>query len=100
MSALLRTVPEVVVGPYPLAPRVVAAEAVSSRTVRVTFEDGEVRDVSPALDRGVFEALREPARFAEVSVVEGGGGIGWASGADLSANRLYFGPGMGWDVPA
>ena len=59
-------------GPYPLAPRVVAVEALTGKTVRVAFEDGEVRDVSLALDKKVFRALREPERFAEVSVVEGG----------------------------
>ena len=94
MSTLLRTEPEVVVGPYPLAPRVTAVEAVDGRTVRVTFEDGEVRDVTPVLERGVFQRLRDPERFAEVEVVEGGG-IEWASGADLSANRLYYG--LGWE---
>ena len=99
MSTLAKTEPEVVVGPYPLAPLVVAVEAVNDRTVRVTFEGGEVRDVRPVLDRGVFRQLRSPERFAEVSVVAGGGGIEWASGADLSANRLYFGPDLGWGAP-
>ena len=99
MSALLRTEPEVVVGPHPLAPRVVAVEVVDARTVRVSFEDGEVRDVAPSLERGAFRRLQDPERFAEVEVVEDGGGIGWASGADLSANRLYYGPGLGWPQP-
>ncbi|MEM1117458.1 MAG: DUF2442 domain-containing protein [Bacteroidota bacterium] len=96
MSTLTRTVPEVVVGPYPLAPRVVAVEVVETTALRVTFEDGEVREVTPVLDRGPFRRLQDPERFAEVAIVEGGGGVEWASGADLSANRLYYGPDLGW----
>ena len=93
MSTLLRTEPEVVVGPEPLAPRVVAAESVGETTVRATFETGETRDVdlSSLMDRGVFRCLRDRERFDEVAVVEGGGGVEWPCGPDLSANRLYFG---------
>jgi hypothetical protein len=94
MPTLLRTEPEVVVGPEPLAPRVVGVEAVGgATTVHVTFETGETRDVDlgALLTRGVFRALTDPAAFVRVRVVDGGGGVEWDSGADLSANRLYFG---------
>jgi hypothetical protein len=92
MSTLLRTEPEIVVGPEPLAPRVVAVSAAGPGTIRVSFEDGEVRlfDVSPLLARGVFQRIADPHAFAAVSVVDGGGGVEWAAGPDLSANRLYF----------
>lgn len=93
MSTLALTSPETVVGPDPLAPRVIGVVADADAGVVVTFETGEERrvDLRPLLDRGVFRALREPAARADVSVVAGGGGIEWACGADLSANRLYFG---------
>ena len=98
MNSLLRTAPEVIIGPEPLAPRVVSVAAVSDSTIEVAFETGEVRrvDVAPLFGRGVFRCLREPERFEEVSVVPGGGGVEWACGPDLSANRLYFGPDPAW----
>ena len=55
-------------------------------------------DVADLLHRGVFRCLQDADRFAEVSVVDGGGGVEWACGPDLSANRLYFGPGLGWSL--
>ncbi|SRR5690606_16132747 len=93
MSRLLRTEPEVVGGPEPLAPRIVAVEAVGETVAEAVFEDGEERrvDVAPLLTRGVFRQLTDPDAFAAVSVVEGGGGIEWACGPDLSAIRVYHG---------
>lgn len=93
MQTHLREDPESAVGPEPLAPRVVHVEAVGGRSVHVAFETGDARlfDVSPLFPRGVFQALRDPDAFRDVSVVAGGGGIEWASGPDLSAGRLYTG---------
>ena len=80
-------------GPEFLAPRVIAVEPVPGPSLRVVFETGDVRtfDARPLLDRGVFCALSDASAFAAVSVVPGGGGVEWASGADLSANRLFTG---------
>ncbi len=88
----IQTEPEIIVGPEPLAPRVVTASAVGGATIRITFEDGEVRvfDVAPLLSRGVFQRIADARAFTAVTVVEGGGGVEWAAGPDLSANRLYF----------
>ncbi len=88
----VQTEPEVVVGPEPLAPRIIAVSVVGKAAVRVAFEDGEVRvfDVTPLLTCGVFRRIADREAFASVSVVEGGGGIEWPAGPDLSANRLYF----------
>ena len=93
MSELTAPDPEIEVGPEPLAPRIVAVEVVGRAAVRVSFETGEVRvfDASPLLDRGVFRLIREPSAFGSVSVVNGGGGIEWSAGPDLSAGRLYTG---------
>lgn len=93
MSTLLHTEPEVVVGPEPLAPRVVSVKPEGNQTVRVSFETGENRlfDLTPLLHRGVFRSLQDDSAFRSVTVVEGGGGIEWATGPDLSAGRLYTG---------
>lgn len=56
------------------------------------FRDGAEGEIDFA-DRlnfqGVFEALREPARFAEVSVDADLGTICWPSGADLDPDVLH-----------
>lgn len=93
MSTLLRTEPEVVVGPEPLAPRIVSVSTrPNSYSVVAEFETGERRvyNVMPLIGRGVFETIRDSEAFTLVSVVEGGGGIEWASGPDLSRNSVYF----------
>jgi len=83
---------EIVVGPEPLAPRIIEVEATDASTIRLAFETGEYRtfDVSPLFSRGVFQRIAEPRAFYRVSVVEGGGGVQWESGSDLSANRVYY----------
>lgn len=93
MSTLLRTELEVVVGPEPMAPRIDDVSAMrGSHRVVATFETGERRiyDVTPLLGRGVFGRIIDPEAFARVSVVEGGGGIEWEAGPDLSRNSVYF----------
>ena len=59
--------------------------------LRVTFATGEVRrvDCRPFLDKGVFRCLRDGSEFRRVQPVNGGGGVGWASGADLSRDTVY-----------
>ena len=80
--------PETLVG---LAPRVTRVEALDGYTLRVTFATGEVRrlDCRPFLDKGVFRRLKDDAEFRRVGPVNGGGGVGWASGADLSRDTVY-----------
>ena len=55
----------------------------------LVFENGERRlfDVSPYLDRGVFQALRDPAVFnsAHISFDT----VAWSNGADLCPEVLY-----------
>lgn len=59
----------------------------------VTFADGTRRrvDVEPLLFGEVFEPLRDPARFAEVSVDPVLGTVVWPNGADLAPEFLYAG---------
>jgi len=64
-------------------------KALADFRLLIVFADGERRvfDVSPYLDHGVFQALREPAVFnsARISFDT----VAWASGADLCPEVLY-----------
>jgi hypothetical protein len=60
----------------------------------VTFVDGTSGEVemgaflgSPALDGTIFEALRDPAMFAQAQVVLGA--VQWPNGADLAPDAMY-----------
>ncbi|HVV35245.1 MAG TPA: DUF2442 domain-containing protein [Acidimicrobiales bacterium] len=70
---------------------VTAAEVLEGYRLRLTFEDGTtgVIDFSAELWGPVFEPLREPARFAEVSVDPVAGTIVWPNGADFAPEWLY-----------
>ncbi len=72
---------------------IVKVEVLPPYGLRVTFDDGEVRevDLSGELDGGVFEPLRDPARFAEVRVDPETGTVAWRTGADLDPIVLYRG---------
>lgn len=69
---------------------VTGVEVISEHDLRLTFEDGTVGDVSFD-DRewtGVFEPLRDPARFAQVQVEAGT--IVWPEdGLDMAPEPLY-----------
>ena len=87
----------IIYGAVPMSPRVTAVEPIEDDVaagrymLRVTFETGEVKrfDCTGYLDKGVFRALKDRSAFRRVEPVHGGGGIGWASGADLSRDTLY-----------
>jgi hypothetical protein len=73
-------------------PRVTAVEVVGVYTLRLTFDDGTVGDVSFA-DRewtGVFEPLRDPETFARVTVDNQFATIEWPEhGLDMAPEPLY-----------
>jgi Protein of unknown function (DUF2442) len=76
-------------------PRISTAEAVIHGVLKLRFLDGYegVVDLRPLIDRGkIFAPLRDPGRFAEVSVGEYGHSIGWVgddgSEIDLGAGNL------------
>ena len=75
-----------------LAPRVTRVEPLDGYALRVTFASGEVRRVEcrPFLAKGVFRRLEDVAEFRRVRPINGGSGIGWESGADLSRDKLYL----------
>jgi hypothetical protein len=59
--------------------------------VRLVFEDGTVGDVALAdeLWGPVFEPLKDPTLFDQVSVDEVCGTIVWPNGADFAPEWLY-----------
>lgn len=70
---------------------VAAVEVIADHRLRLTFVDGTVGDVSFAADewRGVFEPLRDPAFFAQVSVDPQWGTVVWPGGLDMAPEPLY-----------
>jgi len=74
-----------------IAPRVKAVIPLDPYVVRVVFADGEVRDVDiePLLGGPVFQPLRDPALFEQVSVDEYNETVVWPNGADLDPDVLY-----------
>ena len=69
---------------------VTGVEVIGEHDLRLTFEDGTIGDVSFSDDEwtGVFEPLRDPARFAKVQVEAGT--IVWSEdGLDMAPEPLY-----------
>ena len=65
---------------------------VGGHRVFVRFEDGVQGEIDIAelvAFEGVFEPLRDPARFAEVRVHPELGTVYWPNGADLDPDVLY-----------
>ncbi len=61
--------------------------------IDVAFRDGRRReiDVEPFLWGEVFEPLRDPEFFAQVTVAPEIGTVVWPNGADLAPEFLYYG---------
>ena len=74
-----------------MAPHVTEVAVLHPYVVRVTFADGEIRDVdmAPTLDGPIFQPLRDPEYFGEVRVDEYGETIVWPNGADIDPDVLY-----------
>lgn len=72
---------------------IVSVELISDHGLRVTFDDGEVRefDLQGQLDGSVFEPLRDPREFAKVKIDKESGTVCWPSGADLDPIVIYEG---------
>ena len=71
--------------------RVTAVEALDDHRLRVSFNDGVVRDVdcSFLFHGSLGESLRDPAYFKQVSVDEEGGTVVWPSGLDPAPELLH-----------
>jgi len=70
-------------------PRIVAAEVCGAHSVRLTFDDGVVKQVNLRrfLWGPMFEHLVDPAEFATVTVEAGT--IVWPNEADFCPEMLY-----------
>jgi hypothetical protein len=66
-------------------------EVLRDRVVRLTFDNGEVReiDLAPLLWGPAFESLHDDDAFREVRVDPEAGTIVWPNGADISPYTLY-----------
>lgn len=72
---------------------IVDVEVTGGYGLRVTFDDGAVREVSleGQLHGPVFEPLRDPELFARVAVNRESGTVTWPTGADLDPIVVYEG---------
>jgi hypothetical protein len=71
--------------------RLLRAEVVRTPVLRVTFDDGEVREVdfSPVIARSKwFRALDIPTTFEDFSIIHNGRALQWVTGADYCADAL------------
>ena len=71
--------------------KVTAVQPISPGHLLITWDDGVTRDVdvTDQLTRHpLLKMLNIPEVFRDVEVVNGGGGIGWANGADFCAQAL------------
>jgi Protein of unknown function (DUF2442) len=81
--------------------RVAAVEPHQGTTLRVSFTNGETRDidVAPYISDGpIFEPVRsDPQFFRTVHVA--GGTIAWPNGADIDPDVLYYAGPPPWAMP-
>jgi len=68
-----------------------AVEVLADHRVRVSFDDGSEGEVQFGDQDwgGVFDALRDPEYFAQVTVDEELGTIVWPNGADIAPETLH-----------
>ncbi|WP_208425198.1 MULTISPECIES: DUF2442 domain-containing protein [Salinibacter] len=71
--------------------RVTEMEQVGTYSLKVAFNDGTAKQetLRPLLWGKVFEPLRDPDRFSEVSLDETMATVAWPNGADLAPEALY-----------
>jgi hypothetical protein len=71
-------------------PSIKSAKAIDERTMLVEFSDNEIRkyDITPLLNRKIFEPLKNPVFFRNFRVDTGGYGIIWNEDIDISEYEL------------
>ncbi len=70
--------------------RIIDAEHIGGRTLRLTFSDGTVREVDLAgLLTGVLASLDDDKVFGSVTVDEVAGTVAWPNGIDLDPEVLH-----------
>lgn len=72
-------------------PSVIAVEYLHDYVLRLTFDDGLVRevDLEGELWGPAFEPLRDPAYFRRVRIADEGDTIEWPNGADFAPEFLH-----------
>lgn len=69
-------------------------EQVDTYALRVSFEDGTVREIDfgPVLNGGLLAALRDPEVFRQVCIDPEAATLVWPNGADFDPATLYDWP--------
>lgn len=72
-------------------PRISRVNPLPPGRLSVEWDDGSVTmaDLSDLLSDPVFEALRDPATFSAVQVVDWGCTLEWPDGSDLSFRNIW-----------
>ena len=72
-------------------PRVAQVEHLGDLRLRLTFTDGVVRelDFGDVLSGSLFDQLREPAYFSQVSIDPITGTVTWPNGTDFDPDVLH-----------
>jgi Protein of unknown function (DUF2442) len=70
---------------------IVDVEVTGEHRLRVTFDDGAVREVSleGQLEGPVFEPLKDPEKFSQAAIDRDSGTVTWPTGADLDPRVIY-----------
>lgn len=71
--------------------RITSAEVCGPHSLRLSFNEGTEKsvDVSPLLEGPVFEPLKDPDYFRQVSLDTVCGTVVWPNGADFAPEALY-----------
>ena len=73
-----------------MSPAVKSVEAKENYILRIVFENDEIKefDVTPFLDKGIFNELKDVNYFKQVKVSFGS--IEWPNEQDFSKDTLYL----------
>jgi len=71
-------------------PRVISVEAIKSSQLKLSFENNETKifDVTPFLDKGIFNELKDFNYFKQATVAFGS--VEWPHEQDFSNDTLYL----------
>lgn len=74
-----------------LQPKLVLVKPIESDQLLLVYETGESKifDVKPYISGSWYGELRNKEYFATVHIIEGGNGIEWENGQDISPHELY-----------
>ncbi len=72
-------------------PKIVAAHAISDRTLLIEFSQNEFKkyDISKLFNNEMFAPLRNPSFFKNFRIESGGYGLVWNEDIDISEYELW-----------